>query len=154
MTVKDYEAKSTTSAGQLANDVYTVSNSRLIDPAVEAQTFRQLQQIKPYYTFADALDMDHYVINGKSRDVAVAVRELNISGNPSRNWINDHLVYTHGFGFVAAASNTVDADGKPQFVVGNIPPTSGLGVFQPRIYFGENVPDYSIVGGTKSSAPA
>jgi len=154
VTVKDYEAKSTTSAGQLANDVSTVSNSRLIDPAVEAQTFRQLQQIKPYYTFADALDMDHYVINGKSRDVAVAVRELNISGNPSRNWINDHLVYTHGFGFVAAASNTVDADGKPQFVVGNIPPTSGLGVFQPRIYFGENVPDYSIVGGTKSSAPA
>ena len=154
VSVQDYEAKSTTAAGQLANDVSTVSNARLIDPAVEAQTFRQLQQIKPYYTFADALDMDHYVINGKSRDVAVAVRELNISGNPSRNWINDHLVYTHGFGFVAATSNTVDADGKPQFVVGNIPPTAGLGVFQPRIYFGENVPDYSIVGGTKSSTPA
>ena len=59
------------------------------------------------------------------------------------------MVYTHGFGFVAATANTVDADGKPSFSVGNIPPTSGLGNFQPRIYFGENMPDYSIIGGAK-----
>jgi uncharacterized membrane protein (UPF0182 family) len=83
----------------------------------------------------------------------VAVRELNIEGNPSRNWINDHLVYTHGFGFVAAYGNTVDADGKPNFVVGDLPPTKGLGDFQPRIYFGENVPDYSIIGGKKNNSP-
>jgi uncharacterized membrane protein (UPF0182 family) len=98
--------------------------------------------------------MDRYKVNGKNRDTVVAVRELNIAGSPSRNWINDHLVYTHGFGFVGAYANTVDADGKPAFAVGNIPPTSGLGAFEPRIYFGENVPDYSIVGGTKASTPA
>jgi len=154
VNVKDYQATIATSAGQLANDAATLSNIRLIDPNVEAATFRQLQQIKPYYTFPDILDMDRYTTKGKTTDAVVAVRELNISGNPSRNWINDHLVYTHGFGFVAANTNTVDADGKPNFTVGNIPPTSGLGVFQPRIYFGENVPDYSIVGGTKTSAPA
>ena len=96
--------------------------------------------------------MDRYVVNGKSRDTVVAVRELNIAGSPVRNWINDHLVYTHGFGFVGAYANTVDADGKPAFAVGNIPPTNGLGAFQPRIYFGENVPDYSIIGGAKSSS--
>jgi uncharacterized membrane protein (UPF0182 family) len=152
--VNDYQATIQTSAGQLANDAATLSNIRLIDPNVEAATFRQLQQIKPYYTFPDVLDMDRYKINGKTTDAVVAVRELNIKGNPSRNWINDHLVYTHGFGFVAANSNTVDADGKPNFSVGNIPPTNGLGAFQPRIYFGENVPDYSIVGGTKTSAAA
>ena len=147
--VSDYQATIETSAGQLKNDEATISNIRLLDPSVVPSTFRQLQQIKPYYSFADSLDVDRYTINGAKRDSVVAVRELNIEGNPARNWINDHLVYTHGFGFVAALGNTIDSDGKPTFSVGDIPPTSGLGEFQPRIYFGENVPDYSIIGGAK-----
>mgnify|MGYP003346108435 FL=1 len=151
--VKDYQATVTTSAGQLANDAATIANIRLMDPNVLSATFRQLQQIKPYYAFADSLDIDRYKIDGKERDVVVAVRELNIDGNPSRNWINDHLVYTHGFGIVGAFGNTVDADGKPTFTVGDIPPTKGLGEFEPRIYFGENVPDYSIIGGPAASNP-
>ena len=151
--VMDYQATVTTSAGQLANDAATIANIRLMDPNVLSATFRQLQQIKPYYAFADSLDIDRYKIDGKERDVVVAVRELNIDGNPSRNWINDHLVYTHGFGMVGAFGNTVDADGKPTFTVGDIPPTKGLGEFQPRIYFGENVPDYSIIGGPAASNP-
>ncbi|MSX61571.1 MAG: UPF0182 family protein, partial [Actinobacteria bacterium] len=153
VTVKDYEATIATSAGQLKNDEATISNIRLLDPSVVPSTFRQLQQIKPYYNFADSLDVDRYTIDGVKRDSVVAVRELNIEGNPARNWINDHLVYTHGFGFVSAFGNTIDTDGKPTFSVGNIPPTSGLGKFEPRIYFGENVPDYSIIGGAKTSKP-
>jgi hypothetical protein len=153
VTVSDYQATLTTSAGQLAKDAATISNIRLMDPNVIAATFRQLQQIKPYYTFPDSLDVDRYTVNGVKRDVVVAVRELNIDGNPSRNWINDHLVYTHGFGFVAAYGNTRDADGKPSFAVGDLPPTKGLGEFEPRIYFGENVPDYSIIGGVKTDSP-
>ncbi len=151
--IKDYNATLSTSAGQLADDAATIANIRLMDPNVVSATFRQLQQIKPYYTFPQSLDVDRYKINGVSRDTVVAVRELNIEGNPSRNWINDHLVYTHGFGFVAAYGNTVDADGKPNFAVGDLPPTKGLGDFQPRIYFGENVPDYSIIGGKKTNNP-
>ena len=153
VTVADYEATIETSAGQLKNDEATISNIRLLDPSVVPSTFRQLQQIKPYYNFADSLDVDRYTIDGVKRDSVVAVRELNIEGNPARNWINDHLVYTHGFGFVSALGNTIDTDGKPTFSVGNIPPTPGLGKFQPRIYFGENVPDYSIIGGAKTSKP-
>ncbi len=151
--ITDYQATVTTSAGQLANDAATIANIRLMDPNVLSATFRQLQQIKPYYNFADSLDIDRYTINGKERDVVVAIRELNIDGNPSRNWINDHLVYTHGFGMVGAFGNTVDADGKPTFTIGDIPPTKGLGEFEPRIYFGENVPDYSIIGGPAASNP-
>ena len=151
--VSDYQATLTTSAGQLSKDAATIANIRLMDPNVLPATFRQLQQIKPYYTFPDSLDVDRYMIEGVKRDVIVAVRELNINGNPSRNWINDHLVYTHGFGFVAAFGNTRDADGKPSFAVGDLPPTKGLGEFQPRIYFGENVPDYSIIGGVKTDSP-
>ena len=153
VVMQDYNATLSTSAGQLAKDAATIANIRLMDPNVLSATFRQLQQIKPYYTFPESLDVDRYTVNGVSRDAVVAVRELNIDGNPSRNWINDHLVYTHGFGFVAAYGNQVDADGKPNFLVGDLPPTKGLGTFQPRVYFGENVPDYSIIGGKKSNAP-
>jgi hypothetical protein len=124
-----------------------------MDPNVLSATFRQLQQLKPYYAFPDSLDVDRYKVNGVSRDTIVAVRELSIEGNPSRNWINDHLVYTHGFGFVAAFGNSRDADGKPTFAVGDLPSTKGLGEFQPRIYFGENTPDYSIIGGVKTDTP-
>ena len=151
--VQEYNALVSPNAGQLAGDAATISNIRLMDPAVLSATFRQLQQIKPYYGFTETLDVDRYTVDGVTRDAVVAVRELNIDGNPSRNWINDHLVYTHGFGFVAAYGNTVDADGKPNFIVGDLPPTKGLGDFEPRIYFGENSPEYSIIGGSKTSEP-
>ena len=151
--VKDFQATLNASAGQLSNDSATISNIRLMDPNVLSPTFRQLQQIKPYYTFGASLDVDRYKVDGVSHDTIVAVRELNIDGNPSRNWINDHLVYTHGFGFVAAYGNVRDADGKPSFIVGDLPPTKGLGDFEPRIYFGENVPDYSIIGGSATGDP-
>jgi uncharacterized membrane protein (UPF0182 family) len=151
--VKDFQATLNAAAGQLSKDAVTISNIRLMDPNVLSATFRQLQQIKPYYTFGATLDVDRYKVDGVSYDTIVAVRELNIDGNPSRNWINDHLVYTHGFGFVAAYGNVRDADGKPSFVVGDLPPTKGLGDFEPRIYFGENVPDYSIIGGTTTGEP-
>jgi uncharacterized membrane protein (UPF0182 family) len=149
--VQDYSATVRTSAGQLSDDASTIANIRLMDPNVLSATFRQLQQIKPYYTFSDSLDVDRYNIKGEQRDMVVAVRELNIDGNPNRNWINDHLVYTHGFGFVGAFATTQDVDGKPVFTVGDIPPKGILGDFQPRIYFGENNPEYSIIGAAKGS---
>jgi uncharacterized membrane protein (UPF0182 family) len=151
--MKEYEATTRTTAGQLAKDVESISNIRLMDPNVLSATFRQLQQIKPYYTFSDSLDIDRYMVDGKMRDMVVSVRELNIDGNPNRNWINDHLVYTHGFGLVGAYGNTQDVDGKPVFTMGDIPPKGVLGDFEPRIYFGENNPEYSIIGGKKGSEP-
>lgn len=154
VTVTDYKATTTATVGQLRNDAETTASIRLIDPNVVSATFRNLQQIKPYYSFPEALDIDRYKIKDQVRDAIVAVRELDLEGVPSRNWINDHLVYTHGFGFTAAYGNVRDADGKPQFAEGNIPPTGVLGTFQPRIYFGENSPEYSIIGAPISSSPA
>jgi uncharacterized protein len=79
----------------------------------------------------------------------IAVRELDLDGLPNsqRNWVNDHTVYTHGFGVVAAYGNRSGQDGQPVFFEQNIPPVGPLGNFQPRIYFGESSPTYSIVGG-------
>lgn len=153
VAMSDYQATVATNTGQLADDAATIANIRLMDPNVLSATFRQLQQIRPYYSFSESLDIDRYTVDGVKRDVVIAVRELNIEGNPSRNWINDHLVYTHGFGLVAAYGNDRDVDGKPKFAVGNLPPTGALGDFEPRVYFGENVPNYSIIGGVKTETP-
>ena len=153
VAISDYQATVATNTGQLADDAATIANIRLMDPNVLSATFRQLQQIRPYYSFPESLDIDRYTVDGVKRDVVIAVRELNIEGNPSRNWINDHLVYTHGFGLVAAYGNDRDVDGKPKFAVGDLPPTGALEKFEPRVYFGENVPNYSIIGGVKTDTP-
>ena len=96
----------------LSADTATAASIRLLDPAIVSPTFRQFQQVKGYYGFPDALDVDRYTIDGQSQDTVVSVRELdsrNIPGNGS--WINNHIVYTHGFGVVAAAGNRTDSRG-------------------------------------------
>lgn len=155
--VKDYAATAVPSTKSLEKDAGTLASVRLLDPYVVATTFSQLQQIKSFYSFPDTLDVDRYNINGKMRGVVVAARDIDLNGlDPAlRNWANDHIVFTHGFGMVAAFDNTADtAEGKPVFTESNIPPTGTLKVKQPRVYFGESSPDFSIVGAPKGAAPA
>jgi uncharacterized protein len=146
--VSQYQAVTNVTQGQLRNDAETIPGIRLVDPALVSPTFKQLQAVKSYYQFPDALDVDRYKLNGKVNDTVIAVRELDLTGVPDsqRNWVNDHTVYTHGFGVVAAYGNQRGADGQPVFFEQNIPPVGALGNFEPRVYFGESSPDYSIVG--------
>jgi uncharacterized protein len=126
----------------------TVSDIRLLDPNVLSPTFTQYQQIRNVYGFASKLDVDRYSVDGRTSDYVVGVRELdasNLSGDQT-NWINQHTVYTHGYGFVAAAANVDVTNDKTLFAEANIPPTGPLGVTQPDVYFGELMPSYSIVG--------
>ncbi|MBU6213714.1 MAG: UPF0182 family protein [Actinomycetales bacterium] len=153
---QDYSAVGDPTAANLAEDTGTLNAVRLLDPNVMSTTFSQLQLIKNFYAFPDLLDIDRYTIDGKQRGVVLAVRDVNLNGlDPAlRNWANDHVVYTHGFGLVAAFDNTADqAEGKPVFVESNLPPSGKLGVKQPRVYFGEFSPPYSIVGGTSAGKP-
>ena len=124
---------------------------RLIDPNIVSPTFKQLEASKGYYQFADVLDVDRYQIDGKSQDTVIAARELDLNGVPDaqRNWLNDHTVYTHGYGVVAAKGNTREPDGRPTFIESQIGTTGALGKYEPRIYFGESSPEYSVVGGNK-----
>ncbi|MCY7373988.1 MAG: UPF0182 family protein, partial [Spirochaetaceae bacterium] len=148
-----YDAATTASGEQLRADVATTANIRLLDPSLLSSTFKNLQQFRPYYDFPTQLDVDRYTIGGEPEDVIVAVREVSLTGLPAaqRNWINDRTVYTHGFGFVAARGDRTDG-GRPQFVSSDIPPQGEITGFEPRIYFGQESPSYSIVGGSGETA--
>jgi uncharacterized membrane protein (UPF0182 family) len=133
----------------------TIENIRLLDPSIVSPTYKQLQANRTYYRFPDSLDIDRYTLSGKQRGAIVALRELNLAGidDSQRNWANDHLVYTHGFGVVAAYDNTATSAGEPSFFEGSLPPTGSLQVDQSRVYFGEYSPSYSIVGAPAGSTP-
>ena len=153
--VEDYSASEVPNKAAIAKDAGTLANIRLLDPAIVSPTYRQLQQIRGFYSFPDTLDIDRYTLDGRQRGSVVAVRELNLAGIPDgqRNWINDHAVYTHGYGFVSAYDNTATSDGQPKFYESNVPPTGALNITQPRVYFGEQSPAYSIVGAPSTTAP-
>jgi uncharacterized protein len=148
--VVPYNGLSTQSSAALHSQSAALPGFRLMDPSVVSRAFQQLQQVKGFYQFPGALSVDRYVLPGDGRvpqDLVVAVRGL--SGPPAGqgNWINTHLVYTHGFGFVAARENSVAGGGTPDWVESDLPPRGELGKFQPRVYFGEGENNYVIVGG-------
>ncbi|WP_186466973.1 UPF0182 family protein [Arthrobacter sp. UKPF54-2] len=154
---KRYEATTNATTGALAPDAQTTANIRLLDPNLISDAFSQLEQYRPYYQFPSTLNVDRYEVNGKIQDTVIAVRELNPGGlaTNQQSWLNRHVVYTHGYGVVAAKGNKFTADGKPEFLQSGIPSNGVLGTdtsYQPRIYFGENSPDYSIVGAPDGAA--
>ena len=152
--VVDYAANVIPEPGALRNDARTTSSIRIMDPALVGDAFRQLEQYRQYYSFPNRLHVDRYAVDGETRDTIIAVRELNQAGlGESQSWYNSSVVYTHGFGLVAAYGNKVDSDGKPLFFQSGIPTVGDLGDFEPRIYFGANSPTYSIVGAPAGADP-
>jgi len=147
-----YSATTDAEPGALREDAETTANIRILDPSIVPKAFSQLQQFKQYYSFAPHLDVDRYDIDGKSQDTVLAVRELNQAGlGESQTWYNNTVVYTHGYGMVAAYGNQRASDGNPVFLESGIPSVGSLGDFEPRVYFGEDSPEYSIVGAPKGS---
>ena len=146
-----YSATSTDSTAQLAKQVTSLPDVRLLDPGVVSPTFQQLQQVKSYYKFTDVLAVDRYPPPGGTvpQDTVIGVRDMGGPPAGQANWINSHLVYTHGFGVVAAPASTVQQNGTPAFSESDIPPTGqlGLSLAGARVYFGEQETSYAIVGG-------
>lgn len=154
LKTEQYKVTDKGEQGALAKEADTTAQIRLLDPQVVSPTFKQLQQSKQYYTFADTLAVDKYEIDGVSQDTVIAARELDLAGNDNRNWVNDHTVYTHGYGVVAAYGNKVTADGQPEFFESGIPAQGKLTEsekYEPRIYFSPNATEYSIVGAPEGT---
>ena len=150
-----YDATTSAQPGQLREDSESTSQIRLLDPQVIRKTVQQLQQSRPYYSFDSGFFVDRYTINGERRDTVISMRELNLSGlsQEQQTWVNRHTVYTHGFGVVAAYGNTITSDGLPAYWEQSIPSTGEMGSYEPRVYFSQSAPDYSIVGGPEGTAP-
>jgi uncharacterized membrane protein (UPF0182 family) len=148
-----YTATTEAESGALREDAETTANIRILDPALVSDAFAQLEQFKQYYQFPANLDVDRYTIDGKSQDTVVSVRDLNLQGLSSETWVNSSVVYTHGYGVVAAYGNQRSADGQPVFLENGIPTSGALGDFEPRVYFGETSPAYSIVGAPEGTDP-
>ncbi|KXT55732.1 membrane protein [Gordonia sihwensis] len=167
-------ARSPANPATVNSDAATLSNIRILDPAVMSTAFSQRQALKNVYGFPSQLAVDRYPVTQdgetQQRDFIVAARELDpsrLSGNQN-NWLNKHTVFTHGNGFIAAQANKVDeapngdtnsdSGGLPVFLVSDVntvntpeyKATAPIKVREPRIYFGEMIakvnPDYAIVG--------
>ncbi|WP_407942007.1 UPF0182 family membrane protein [Nocardiopsis codii] len=147
--VEAYDATTELSAQDLVEESQG-TKVRLADPSVVSQTFQQMQQVRGFYQFPEVLEVDRYPdAEGNLIDTIVAVRELDGPPDDQDNWLNRHLIYTHGYGMVAAAGSEIDAEGRPVFTEYNIPPRGELsevaGEYQPRIYYGREGAEYVIV---------
>jgi uncharacterized membrane protein (UPF0182 family) len=144
-----YPAAATQSRAALAKEAAAVPDFRLQDPDVSSTAFQQLQQVKGYYQFSGVLAMDRYKFgpNPVAQDTVVGVRDM--AGPPAGqlNWVNTHLIYTHGYGVVASTAARTQSNGNPNFIESDIPPRGALGLTQPRVYFGHEGASYVIVGG-------
>src|SRR6266404_2704336 len=137
----EFPAEATVEAADRANNQATLQNIRLWDWRALQDTLRQIQEIRTYYDFPD-IDIDRYEINGVTRQVMLATRELNVDKLPesSRNWINEKLIYTHGYGITMNPVNGFTPEGLPTLILSNMPVQStvpSLTVSRPEVYFGE-----------------
>ncbi|MFZ0283637.1 MAG: UPF0182 family protein [Terriglobales bacterium] len=141
VTQREFPADTTVEAADPSNNQPTLQNIRLWDWRALQDTLRQIQEIRTYYDFPD-IDIDRYNIEGTTREVMLAGRELNVDKLPesSRNWVNDKLIYTHGYGITMNPVNGFTPEGLPTLLLSNMPVYSavpGLNVTRPEIYFGE-----------------
>ena len=133
-------------AADIANNDLTIKNIRLWDHAPLLRTYSQLQQIRTYYKFHD-VDNDRYLVNGQYTQVMLSPRELSYNDLPSRNWINERLIFTHGNGLTFGPVSRISKEGLPEFFIKDIPAVSlaDIKVSKPEIYYGELSNDYVIV---------
>ncbi|HUK32468.1 MAG TPA: UPF0182 family protein, partial [Vicinamibacterales bacterium] len=141
ITQRPFPADSGVEAVDIASNRATIDNIRLWDWRALQDTLRQIQEIRTYYDFPD-IDIDRYQIDGTERQVMLATRELSVDKLPesSRNWINEKLIYTHGYGVTMNPVNGFTPEGLPTFILSNMPVQSAspsITVKRPEIYFGE-----------------
>jgi len=144
---RDFPGRAVT-AEEVARNRATLENTRLWDYRPLLTAYRQLQTLRQYYTFLD-VDIDRYRLPAGQRQVMLAAREMDVArlAVPARSWVNEHMVFTHGFGVVMSPVNRISEEGMPEFWIRDIPPESvgGPAVTEPRIYFGELTNQFVVV---------
>ncbi|PWB80352.1 MAG: UPF0182 family protein, partial [Candidatus Methylomirabilota bacterium] len=144
---REFPAEDTLTREELRRNDLTIKNIRLWDHRPLLTTYGQLQEIRTYYKFVD-VDNDRYLIDGEYRQIMLSAREMSYQHLPGQSWINEHLIFTHGYGVVFGPVNRITPEGLPEFFIKDIPPvsTTPIKVTRPEIYYGELDNDYVIVG--------
>ncbi|KKR16741.1 MAG: hypothetical protein UT77_C0002G0130 [Candidatus Daviesbacteria bacterium GW2011_GWC2_40_12] len=148
---REIEASKPVTASDIATNNLTIKNVRLWDKAPLLSTFSQIQEIRTYYEFA-SVDNDRYTINEELRQIMLSPRELDSDSLPNKNWINERLTFTHGYGVTGGPVNQVTPEGLPVLFVKDLPPKSEvkeLEVTRPEVYYGE-IPNEYVIVKTKS----
>lgn len=144
-----FKGAASLTADALARDEETFQNARLWDYRPLGATLDQLQTVRQYYDFYD-VDVDRYVLAGERRQVMLSGREMALDKNPQAlTWVNERIVFTHGYGLAMVPVSGVDDQGLPELIIGNLPPVSSQGaptVTEPRIYFGERPNSWVMTG--------
>ena len=112
------------------------------------QTFENLQGERGFYRFSNPLDIDRYEIDGVVTPVVIGARELDTSDLPNNSWESTRLGFTHGFGVVLTRAFDV-VENRPNFQISSLPieyQDDSLIIEEPRIYIGEGLDGYAIVG--------
>jgi uncharacterized protein len=146
MELQPFAANKQLTFSDIRKNLPTIQNIRLWDEEPLLKTYSQLQQIRTYYHFS-GVDNDRYTVNDKYRQVMLSPRELSYADLPEKSWINERLVFTHGFGLAMGPVSGITKEGLPEFYIKDIPPISLAGpkVSRPEIYYGESPNDYVIV---------
>ncbi|MCX5783701.1 MAG: UPF0182 family protein, partial [Elusimicrobia bacterium] len=146
MLEKPFDARGTLSKKDIEKNLPTIENIRLWDESPVRDTFGQLQEIRTYYSLAN-VDSDRYFIGGKYRQVMVSAREIDCAKLPSKIWINERIIYTHGYGLAMSFVNETTREGLPEMIIKDIPPVGpqNLHIAEPGIYYGEFSNDYAVV---------
>lgn len=144
----DFPAKTNLTASDINNNQTIINNIRLWNTEPIKQTFSQLQEIRLYYEFKN-VDVSRYMIDGNLRQVMTSPRELDVNqlASDAQTWVNQHLIYTHGYGMVMSPVNIVTPEGLPELYIKDIPPRSEthINITRPEIYFGESANKYVVV---------
>src|SRR5215475_4485752 len=136
---RELSGERTLTGQDIQKNQQTIKNIRLWDQDQLLETFSQLQEFRQYYQFHQ-VDNDRYRVNGELKQVMLSPRELPSESLPNRDWINEHLTYTHGFGLTLGPVDQVTSQGQPVLYIKDIPPGSNvpsLKIDRPEIYFGE-----------------
>jgi uncharacterized membrane protein (UPF0182 family) len=141
-----YSAENNLSVDTIERNRGTIDNIRIWDHRPLLSVYRQMQQIRTYY-FVNDVDVDRYYIDGKYTQIMISARELStdLLSPRAKTWLNEHLIFTHGYGVVASPVNSVTKVGLPDLIIEDIPPKGKIAIERPEIYYGELTTNYVIV---------
>ncbi len=153
----DYEVGLSSADVDEYSDV--LENVSVVDPVLAVDEVVRSEADRRLFSFTSPLDVDRYVIDGEQRPVVLSARGLNVN-EVGDGWEQQHVIFTHGYGLAMAAAYDDGVSRGPtdtralDFLIRGlanieVDEALGVGLDQPRIYYGDGFGGYAIVGNAR-----